>query len=185
MRPAIFFLIFLAAVPSAIAQSPLAVPVDGEPFEARLTSVDAQAKLGFNVAGKPRTLAEADLVSWGQLVELRKGPILVLADGGFLPAAVLGVEKSELSVNSPRLGIVKLPLDSLAGIVFRPPPHPPELDALLDRVARGQGQADRLVLNNGDELTGLINVWRAWPTTSSRSKAISGRWRSPSVASWR
>ena len=140
------------------AQSPLAVPVDGEPFEARLTSIDAQGKLGFDVAGKPRTLAAADLVSWGQPAELRKGPILVLADGGFLPAAVLGAEKADLSVDSARLGTLKLPLDSLAGIVFRPPPHPAELDALLDRVARGQGQTDRLILDNGDELTGLIEV---------------------------
>ena len=127
-------------------------------FAARLTSVDDQWKLGFDAAGKPRTLAAADLVSWGQPAELRKGPILVLADGGFLPAAVLGTEKADLSVDSARLGGLKLPLDSLAGIVFRPPPHPAELDALLDRVARGQGQTDRLILDNGDEITGLIET---------------------------
>jgi hypothetical protein len=146
----------MAIVPPFPSQSPLTVPVEGEPFRARLTSVDAQGKLDFDVAGKPRTLAVADLVSWGQPAELRKGPILVLADGGFLPAAVLGADKTELSVDSARLGPLKLPLDALAGIVFCPPPHPAELDALLDRVARGQGQADRLILDNGDELTGLI-----------------------------
>ena len=81
--------IVLACLRLAQAQAPLATPVDGEPFAARLTSVDAQWKLGFDVAGKPRGLAAADLVSWGQPAELRKGPILVLADGGFLPAAVL------------------------------------------------------------------------------------------------
>ena len=150
------FATLLVCSVSAVAQSPLAVPVDGEPFEARLTSVDAQGKLGFDVAGKPRTLAAADLVSWGHPAELRKGPILVLADGGYLPAAVLAAEKADLSVDSARLGPLKLPLDSLAGIVFRPPPHPAELDALLDRVARGQGQTDRLILDNGDEVTGLI-----------------------------
>ena len=154
----VFFAIILVCSASAVAQSPLAVPVDGEPFQARLTSVDAQGKLGFDAAGKPRTLAAADLVSWGQPAELRKGPILVLADGGFLPAAVLAAEKADLSVDSARLGTLKLPLDSLAGIVFRPPPHPAELDALLDRVARGKGQTDRLILDNGDELTGLIDV---------------------------
>jgi len=158
LHPAFSLLIFVAAVPSAQAQSPLAVPVDGEPFAARLTSVDAQGKLGFDVAGKPRTLAAADLVAWGQPAELRKGPILVLADGGFLPAAVLAADKAELSVDSARWGTLKLPLDWLAGIVFRPPPHPAELDALLDRVARGEGQTDRLILDNGDELTGLIEA---------------------------
>ncbi len=160
----VFLLIHVMAAPSALAQSPLAVPVDGEPFHARLTSVDAQGKLGFDLAGKPRTIAAAELVSWGQPAELRKGPILVLADGGHLPAAVLGADKTDLSVDSDHLGTLKLPLDSLAGIVFRPPPHPAELDALLDRVAQGQdltdgkGQTDRLILDNGDEVTGLIET---------------------------
>ena len=85
-----FFVIVLLCSGAARAQSLLAVPVDGEPFAARLTSIDAQGKLGFDVGGKPRTLAAEDLVAWGQPAELRKGPILVLADGGFLPAAVFG-----------------------------------------------------------------------------------------------
>ena len=61
-----------------------------------LVSIDAQGKLGFDAAGKRPAVAAADLVSWGQPAELRKGPILVLADGGFLPAAVLGADKAEL-----------------------------------------------------------------------------------------
>ena len=162
MRSAAFLLIILAGIPPAVAQSPLAVPVDGEPFPARLTSVDAQGKLGFDVAGKQRALAAADLVSWGQPAELRKGPILVLADGGYLPAAVLGADKTDLSVDSDPLGTLKLPLDSVAGIVFRLSPHTAELDSLLDRLAQGQVQTegqvqtDRLILDNGDEVTGLI-----------------------------
>ncbi len=162
------FVILLTCSASARAQSPLAVPVDGEPFHAQLTSADAQGKLGFDVASKRRTTDAADLVSWGQPAELRKGPVLVLADGGYLPAAVLGADKTDLSVDSDALGTLKLPLDSLAGIIFRPPPHAAELDALLDRVAQGQahsegngqsegrGQTDRLILDNGDEVTGLI-----------------------------
>ena len=158
------FVMVLACSALAAARTPLAVPVDGEPFEARLTSVDAQGKLGFAdheymvPAGKPPALAVADLVCWGQPAELRKGPVLVLADGGFLPAAVLAADKTELAVASARLGALKLPLDSVAGIIFRLPPHPAELDALLERIARGQGQTDRLILDNGDEVTGLIET---------------------------
>jgi hypothetical protein len=152
--------ILLLSAASALAQS-LAVPVDGEPFQARLVSADAQGKLNFDVAGKPRVVAAADLVSYGQPAELRKGPIIVLADGGLLPAAVLGADKTDLSLDSPRLGTLKLPLDALAGIVFRLPPSPAELDALLDRMVREQGQADRLILDNGDELTGLIEAFES------------------------
>src|SRR5208282_2310493 len=118
----ISWFVFLICSRSAQAQVPLAVPVDGQPFEARLTSVDAQGKLGFDMRGKLLALASADLVSWGQPAELRKGPIVVLADGGYLPAAVLSSDKTDLSVDSARLGALKLPLDSLAGVVFRPPP---------------------------------------------------------------
>ena len=158
MRSAALLSSILAGIPPAVPNRRWRCRWTASRSQARLTSVDAQGKLGFDVAGKPRTLAAADLVSWGQPAELRKGPILVLADGGFLPAAVLGADKADLSVDSARLGTLKLPLDSLAGIVFRPPPHPAELDALLDRVARGQGQTDRLILDNGDELTGLIEA---------------------------
>jgi len=150
--------IVLACAASAVGQAPWAVPVDGEPFQARLVSVDAQGKLAFDAADKRRTLAAADLVSWGAPTELRNGPVLVLADGGYLPAAVLGADKMEISVDSARMGPLKLRLDSLAGIVFRPPPYPAELDALLDRMARESGQADRVVLDNGDEVAGLIET---------------------------
>jgi hypothetical protein len=151
-----FLTIVLLLSTSAHAQALLAVPVDGEPFQARLTSIDAQGKLSFDAARKPRTLAAADVVSYGQPAELRKGPIVVLADGGYVPAARLGADKAALSLDSARLGALKLPLDVLAGIVFQPPSNRAELDILLDRVARGQGQMDRLILDNGDELTGLV-----------------------------
>jgi hypothetical protein len=155
-------LFLLAAMFSQIApgasQPPQAVPVDGEPFRDRLTSVDAQWKLTFDIAGKPRTLAAADLVAWGHPAELRKGPVIVLADGGRLVAAVVDSDKTHLSVSSRLLGDLKLPLDSLAGIIFRAPPNAQELDALLDSVVRGEGRKDLAILDNGDKVAGLIEV---------------------------
>ena len=121
LRLCVSFILFFAA--TAAAESPLAVPVDRGPFRGKLTSVDARWKLGFTVDdGKPRTLSADDLVSWGHPAELRKGPIVVLADGGRLAAAVTGADKTRLAVTSPRLGTLHLPLDSLAGIVFRARP---------------------------------------------------------------
>ncbi len=155
------FLTVILPFASAAAESPLAVPVDGEPFPAKLTRIDAAWKLIFDAAGKPQSLTAADLVAWGHPAEFRKAPIIVLADDGRLAAAVTGADKTHLSVNSPRLGAMKLPLDSLAGIVFRMPPDAQDLDALLDRIARGQGSADRIVLDNGDEVAGLIESLQA------------------------
>jgi hypothetical protein len=146
----------LGLTSSVHAEGSLAVPVEGDAFPARLTSITAEGQLGFDAAGKPRSLAAADLVAWGQPAELQKGPIILLADGGRLPASVAGADKVHLTVDSTRLGRLKLPLESLAGVVYRPPPNPAELDALLDRVAGGQGRADRLILDNGDEVAGVI-----------------------------
>lgn len=84
--------------------------------------------------------------------------MVVLADGGLLPAALLSTNKTELALDSALLGSIKLSWDGLAGIVFRPPPFPVQRDALFDRVARPPGQTDRLILDNGDELTGLIDT---------------------------
>ncbi len=106
----------------AMAESPLAVPVDGEPFQGKLISIDLRGKLVFSLDGKTRVLAAEDLIAWGHPAELRKGPIVVLADGGRLAAAVTGADKTRLSVVSSWLGPLNLPLDSLAGIIFRAPP---------------------------------------------------------------
>jgi hypothetical protein len=136
----------------------LAVPVDGALFNGKLTSADGQQNLTFDVAGKLRTLPASDLISWGHPAELRKGPVIVLADGGRLVANVVNTDKTELAAKSRLLGDLKLPLNSLAGIVFRTPPGTQELDALLDRIARDASRSDRAVLDNGDEVAGLIET---------------------------
>ena len=61
-------------------------------------------------------------------------------------------------MNSRLRGALKLPLDSLAGIVVRTPPNAQELDALLDRIDKGQIGSDRAILDNGDEVSGLIET---------------------------
>lgn len=160
----VYCLLLLLASP-AVADPPLAVPIDGGPFQGRLTSVDAHWKLGFMAddRGAPargsRTLSADDLVTWGHPAEMRKGPVVVLADGSRLAAAMTGADKTSLSAVSPLLGALKLRLDSLAGIVYRTPPNPQDLDALLDRIAGNRGRADRLLLDNGDEIAGLIETF--------------------------
>jgi hypothetical protein len=143
---------------SARAQSPLAVPVDGQPFRAELTAADADWQLKLDSAQKPRTLPAAELVRWGTFAEPVRGPIVVLADGGLLVADVLGTRKDRLQVDSRVFGRIDLPLGHLAGVVFDPPARRPRRDLLLDRLAQATGESDRLLLQNGDELTGLIEA---------------------------
>lgn len=153
-----FVALLAVAAPWAQAELPLAVPVDGQPFRAELAAAGAGWQLNFNSGQKQRTLPAAELVRWGTCAEPAGGPIVVLADGGLLVADVLRSEKERLWVDSDLFGLVEVPLERLAGVLFDPPAGRRRRDLLLDRLARATGQSDRLLLVNGDELTGLIEA---------------------------
>jgi len=157
--------VFACCIAAHVArgETPLAVPVDGKPFPGELSAADAKWQLSFSADGKPRSLPAADLVRWGAFAEPTRGPIVLLADGGLLAvdtssSAVLRADKESLSVDAKSLARLKLPLESLAGIVFQPPGARQERDLLLDRVLHAAGNSDRLLLENGDELTGLLEA---------------------------
>jgi hypothetical protein len=139
---------------------PQAVPVDGEPFPAKLATVDADWQVTLDSAGKLRTLPAAELVRWGDCAEARRGPILVLADGGLLVADVLGADKEQLAADSDAFGLVKLPLEWVRGVVFRMPADRRAGELLLDAVASAEGDGDRVTVVNGDQLVGRLETIR-------------------------
>ncbi|MEE8451707.1 MAG: NPCBM/NEW2 domain-containing protein [Thermoguttaceae bacterium] len=155
MHHSFFILPMLLALP-AMAEAPSVVPVDGDPFLGQLVAADAQWQLTFTVDGKPRSLPAAELVRWGAFAEPSRGPIVQLADGGLLVADVLRADKERLAADSLLFGQIDFPLESLAGVVFQLPAGRRQRDALLDRVARATGDSDRILLHNGDEITGLV-----------------------------
>jgi hypothetical protein len=156
---AVTFALALAVVlRPARAEPPLAVPADGEPFPAQLVAADAGWHLRLETGGKAETLSAAHLAWWGTCAEPARGPILVLADGGLLPADVTGADKDSLAADSDPLGAIKLPLEALAGVVLRPPAVRSQRDRLVDRLVRATGESDRLLLDNGDEVTGLFEA---------------------------
>jgi len=130
------------------------VPIDGEPFLGALTGARAQWQLTFRSGGIERRMAAGDLVRWGWFAQPGQGPILVLADGGLLAADVLEADQQRLSADSQLFGRVHVPLELLAGIVFRLPAEQGARDALLDGEAAASGESDRIVLVNGDSITG-------------------------------
>jgi len=142
----------------ALAATAEAVPVEGPAFAAELAGVDAQWQVTLGTADRSRTLPAAELVRWGSPAEVRQGPLVVLADGGLLAAEVIEADKETLSIDSDLFGLVKLPLESLAGIVFQSPSDRQARDALLDQVAKAAGTTDQIVFANGDQLTGRIDA---------------------------
>ncbi|MBW3598296.1 MAG: NPCBM/NEW2 domain-containing protein [Planctomycetes bacterium] len=138
------------------AESGVAIPVEGQPFAASLAGIDDSWSLRFETEDGPRELPAAELVRWGTAPELNGEPIIVLADGGLLIGEVREIEGEHVAVNSFLFGDVRLPLSRVRGIVFHPPAERLERERLLDRMATAEGSRDRLLLENGDVVEGLL-----------------------------
>ncbi|MCH8045195.1 MAG: NPCBM/NEW2 domain-containing protein [Planctomycetes bacterium] len=148
-------LMLLAASP--LSADDTAVPVDGEPFAAKLLAVDADWNITLASGEKRQTLAAADLVQWGSFRETRRGSIILLAGSDLLLADVLELDGEHLLVDSLLLGEVKLPLERLVGIVFNPAIDHRRADKTFAQVRSGKGASDVVVLNNGDRLSGTLS----------------------------
>ncbi len=99
-----------------------------------------------------------ELVYWGDCAEIRQGPVLVLADGGLLVAEVFQADKERLTADSDLFGLVELPLELVAGVVFQLPADRHAGDLLLDRVALADAESDLVILNNADEVAGQVEA---------------------------
>jgi len=152
-----FALFPVRAVADAEAEPPLAVPVDGAPFRAEVAAIDDQGRITFLAGQTHRVLPAADLVYWGRCPEQGRAGGVVPTSGGFVAAEVVTADDESLTAESDLLRAQKIPLESLAGVVFHPPPERQRRDALLDRIVRATGDSDLLLLNNGDELRGLLS----------------------------
>ncbi len=126
------------------------------PVAAQWIGAPASGKLTFRVGETQRTIETADLVRWGALVEPGESPQVVLAGGDCLMAADVTIVKERLRVDSDLLGIVDLPLEITAGIVLRPPLVRAARDRWIAQVLNPGGEADRVLLDNGDALSGTI-----------------------------
>jgi hypothetical protein len=150
-------LLAIATLP-ARAQTPWAVPVEGESFEAALLAIDAEWQLTFGSGDKRRVLPAAELVRWGSWADARRGPVLVLADGGRLVADVFEADKERLAADSRLFGLVEIPLELVAGVAFHLPANRLARDRLLDRIASADADSDQVILANGDEVAGRVEA---------------------------
>lgn len=149
---------FACAAAALRAEPPRAVPVEGPPFAGALTAIDASGTARFDVEGLVRDVPLADLVTWGEPWEPIGGTRLLLADGGLLVADVAAMADDALSLDSLLLGGLTLPVDRVAAIVYRSPGDPREADLLADKLVSPDATTDRLLLENGDELSGALTA---------------------------
>ncbi len=145
----------VAAVGAGLAAAAEVLPVEGPPFAAGLNSIDAGWQIEFS-GEMPRRLPAEDLVAWGAFADAAHGSQILLAGGGLLVADVVGLDKEVLRCEGDALGQSKLPLESVQGVLWHPPADRPRRDRLAQRVRSAAGDQDRLILDNGDELSGTV-----------------------------
>lgn len=148
----------LAVSSSAWAAEPLLVPLEGEPFRAKLVSVAADWQFEFSFDGEPRQLSGNSLVSWGQPVDPAGGIQVLLAGGGLIVTSTVRLDGESLAGASASLGAWSLPIDACAAVVLTTTTARNGDDALRQRMMTIKGRGDRLLLDNGDELSGTITA---------------------------
>ena len=153
---AAFGLVSIAPGLVLAAEMPLGVPADGPPFRGTLVAADAAWKLRFSQEKGPRDIAASDLALWGNFVEPARTIQIVLPLGGVIATDTLRIEKENLQGSSSVFESLNIPLELAAGIIFRPPLDSAKQDQLRLRMTSSGGQTDRVLLDNGDELTGTI-----------------------------
>ncbi len=151
-------LVLAVTARSVGARPPEAVPVDAPPFAARLSAVEPEWQIAFTAEDGRRTVDAADLVVWGAYREVGRPPLLVLADGSLLPADVFEADKEKLRADSGAFGLMEVPLELLAGVVFRLPNDRQAADRLVAAVASAAATADQLMLINGDRVAGRFEA---------------------------
>ncbi len=143
---------------SALAEEPLAIPTDGEPFRAKLASVQTDWQFEFTTESDSRKLAGDDLVAWGKPVDPVSGIQVLTVGGGLIVTNSVKLAGESLSGAAASLGAWSLPIDVCAGIVLRATSGRNGGEAIRRRILSAKGRGDRLLLDNGDELTGTITA---------------------------
>jgi hypothetical protein len=137
--------------------APQGLMADGGKFSGKLVASSAEPSWRLRFQGESEhEVAAADLVTWGGFVDNQRGMQVFLAGGGILAVDTLRIDEETLRISSDLIGDVAIPLKSVAGIIYRTPADVSRADRLAARVAAPTGQADRVLLDNADELTGTI-----------------------------
>ncbi len=121
---------------------------------AKLIGIDKDGGLTLQSQDKKSSVAAQDLVVWGKFAESDRGPLVLLSDGSWLMANLVGLSADEYRFDSRLLGEITLARGSVRGILFRLPADKLLRDRVLDRLQSRADTHELLLLANGDELVG-------------------------------
>ena len=141
---------------------PVAYPVRGKPFAAKLTGIDPDWNISLASDGKERVLAASDLALWGNYRDASTGPQLLLADGSMLVADVLDLDADKVTVgDASGLGRIlwnesSIPLRQLMAILYQPSADPLERDKQIEKLRSGDRKEDQVWLTSGEVISGRV-----------------------------
>ena len=144
-----------------------AVPVDGDPFPARVQAIDKDWQITFQAGGRQRVFAAQDLVGWGDYRDTCTHSQIVLAEGGLLVADVMQLSGESLVAYGDLCGQVTWPLSAVRGVLVDPPLEPLRRDRLLETIRSAHGTEDQLRLDNEDVIAGTLKSWREAPDAAA------------------
>ncbi len=160
VRYAAAFLFALVAADVSSAGDSALVTIDGQRLPAKFVGIDHDGRFAFDADGAEKTLAFGEFLRWGSPVESREGRQIVGADGSLWVAdetyANLQIAADVLSCDTVSLGEVKLPIDTLRGIIFRPSDDSLRYDHSVAELFVAKEPTDTVVLDNGDRVQGTV-----------------------------
>jgi hypothetical protein len=155
----------LCAAALCAAEPPPAFTSAGESFAAAgVVKIDDEA-IHFAGPDGEKVVAIGDFAKWGVLRDSAAGTQVVLADGSVIVAGEVRIADEKLVVEANLFGepedfklqgTLRLPLDVVRAVLFRVPIEPLARDQLLAKVFEATGNADQLLLANGDVLAGTV-----------------------------
>jgi hypothetical protein len=159
-----------AMMPSFAAAAPPIVFTDGPGAAGNLVALDARWQAVFEIDGRRVTRPAAEVVRWGNLKTPPADKSVVLLTGdGLLVAEPTRYGDGKLHVTSSIAGDVPLPRPAVRAIIWQTTADIARWERLLD-TTNLPPDTDRLVLTNGDQLTGRVVALSAEHLT----------WRAPS-----
>lgn len=144
-----------AAVGFAQSDSAEAIPLQGDPYPARVVRVNP-ADVTLKIGDEEKKIPTAELFKWGRIVENRRESQIMFAGGGQLTARFVRIEDEMLHVASAFFGDLKIPIRTVQGVLYKPPWKSQKYDALFTQIEKYDHEADRVELLGGDSLAGAL-----------------------------
>ncbi len=130
--------------------------VDGPPIRAKLVAIDQEWNVTLDTDKKRVTVKADEFIEWGEHRDREGKPLVILADGGIVASDVLSITRNHVALSPTLWQPVKIPLEHVRGIIFRPPIDLLKRDRLVLGIQSSQGGQDQLLLKNGDQLAGIL-----------------------------